>query len=208
MRPLTILLLAVVAGFGCGLRRVPAAVLERLPYEAKVELLEAENELAVAVDRLDEVRSQVLRARDELRRAKGRLDAARGEVGVAADPGAREVATLAVDEADARVTWLRARQRRDARDEAVAAKGLDCALARYELARLAAVRKAKVEGSEALEPERFERQLARCEAERGELEEATRVTAADAEAARASWDAARAALAKKTFDARASPYVE
>ena len=43
----------VLLASGCGLRRVPMDVLEKLPYEAKIELLEAENDLALAVDRLE-----------------------------------------------------------------------------------------------------------------------------------------------------------
>ena len=62
----------VMLGAGCGLRHVPLDVLEKLPYEAKIELLEAENDLALAVDRLDEARAEVARARDQIRRGKDR----------------------------------------------------------------------------------------------------------------------------------------
>lgn len=200
--------LALLALCGCGVRRVPGNILDKLPYEAKIELLEAENDLALAVDRLDESKAEVARTRDQLRRAKDRLDAARREVGAAADPLSKEVAELAVAEADARVEWLRAKQRLNVGEEDLSDRNLTCAMARYEQARLAAARKAKLEGSEAIDPATFEKQVADCEAKYAERKEQARSTAGEAEAVRAAWDKARAALAKKTFDARASPFVE
>ena len=47
---MTRLLLALALtslALGCGIKRVPDAVLERLPYEVRIELLEAENDLAL-----------------------------------------------------------------------------------------------------------------------------------------------------------------
>ena len=198
----------VVLALGCGIKRVPLNVLEQLPYEAKIELLEAENDLALAVDRLDEARAEVNRTRDQIRRAKDRYSAARDEVSEASDQQSREVAELAVTEADKRVEWLRAKQQVNVREQDLADQNFTCAEARYELARLTAARKAKLQGSEELDPARFEEQLKDCEADYAELKEKSKETSAEAETMRADWDQARAALAKKTFDARASPYVE
>jgi hypothetical protein len=207
MRTWALLMVALLAA-GCGLRRVPGNVLDHLPYEAKIELLEAENDLAVAVDRLDEARSEVGRARERIRRGKARRSAASDEVGQARDPASRLVAELAVTEAEKRVDWLRAQQQVNVREEDLAGRNLTCAFARYELARLTAARKAKLEGSERLEPADFEGQVKDCEARYAEDKDKVKLVAAEAEAARVTWDQARAALAKKTFDARASPYVE
>lgn len=193
---------------GCGFKRVPGNILEQLPYEAKIELLEAENDLALAVDRLDEARAEVVRARDQIRRAKDRLKAAKGEVGAAQDDMSREVAELAVTEAEKRVDWLRAKQRINVKEEDLADKNLWCANMRYEQSRLAAARKAKLEGSEALDPAVFEAQVKDCEADYAELKEKLKETSTEADQIRADWDQSRAALAKKTFDARASPFVE
>jgi chromosome segregation ATPase len=197
-----------LAASSCGMKRVPGNILEKLPYEAKIELLEAENDLALAVDRLDEARNEVTRTRDQIRRAKERLYAAKSEVGNATDDTSREVAELAVVEAEKRVEWLRASQRINGREEELAEQNLVCAQARYEQSRLAASRKAKLEGSEKLDPEAFERQVTRCEEDYAELKEELKETSTEAEQVRAAWDEARAALAKKTFDARASPFVE
>lgn len=208
MTRLVLLLSAVLLSTGCGLRRVPIKVLEQLPYEAKIELLEAENDLALAVDRLDEARAEVNRARDQIRRGKDRYSAARDEVSAASDEASKAVAELAVIEADKRVEWLRAKQRVNVREEELSEQNLTCAEARYEVARLTAARKAKLEGSETLEPEKFEAQLKACEEDYAALKEKAKEVGAEAETMRADWDQARAALAKKTFDARASPFVE
>ncbi|MGV3620809.1 MAG: hypothetical protein ACO1OB_08325 [Archangium sp.] len=193
---------------GCGIRRVPLNVLEQLPYEARIELLEAENDLALAVDRLDEAKAEVQRTVDQIRRGKDRYSDAKSEVSNATDAPSKEIAELAVIEADKRVEWLRAKQRVNVREEDLAAQNFTCAEARYEVARLAAARKAKLEGSERLDPADFDNQLKRCEADYAELKEKTKESNKEAETMRADWDTARAALAKKTFDARASPFVE
>jgi hypothetical protein len=205
---LTLPTIVLVLACGCGLRRVPGDVLEKLPYEAKIELLEAENDLALAVDRLDEARNEVARARDGLRRAKDRQKAADDEVDNAQDATSKDVALLAVVEAEKRVDWLRAQQKVNVREEELSDKNLRCAYARYEQSRLAAARKAKLEGSESLSVEQFDAQVKDCEASYAELKGQLKETSTEAQAVRAEWEKARAALARKTFDARASPYVE
>lgn len=203
----TVMVLAVLSS-ACGIKRVPGNILDKLPYEAKIELLESENDLALAVDRLDEAENEVNRTRDQIRRAKERLDAAKSEVGNAQDDTSREVAQLAVVEAEKRVEWLRASQRINGKEWDLAEQNLDCAYARYEQSRLAAARKAKLEGSEELDPEVFQAQVTRCEEDYAALKEKLKESSAEAEQFRTEWDEARAALAKKTFDARASPFVE
>ena len=168
---LTFVFSLVFLGTGCGIRRVPLDVLDKLPYEAKIELLEAENDLALAVDRLDEARAEVGRARDQIRRGKDRYSAARDEVSAASDANSKEVAELAVIEADKRVEWLRAKQKVNVREEDLSEQNLTCAQARYEVSRLTAARKAKLEGSETLDPEKFEAQLKSCEEDYAALKE-------------------------------------
>lgn len=204
-----LLLVVALAALGaCGVKRVPQTILENLPYEAKIELLESENDLALAVDRLDEARAEVARTRDQIRRAKDRYSAAKSEVSAAQDALSKEVAELAVVESDARVEWLRARQRVNVREESLADQNMTCALARHEQSRLAAARKAKLEGSEDYDPAVFDQQVKDCDAEYAALKDKLKETNTEADAVRAEWEKARAALAKKTFDARASPFVE
>lgn len=204
-----LLLVVALAALGaCGVKRVPQTILENLPYEAKIELLESENDLALAVDRLDEARAEVARTREQIRRAKDRYSAAKSEVSAAADALSKEVAELAVVESDARVEWLRARQRVNVREESLADQNMTCALARHEQSRLTAARKAKLEGSEDYDPAVFDLQVKDCDADYAALKEKLKETNTEADAVRAEWEKARSALAKKTFDARASPFVE
>ncbi|QRN95498.1 hypothetical protein JRI60_41605 [Archangium violaceum] len=202
-----VLLLAAACGPRYGMR-VPDKLVEKLPYESRIELLESENDLALAIDTVDEASNEVLRARDAIRRAKARESAAEEEENRAADTASREVAKLAIEEARARVTYLRAKQRLNVGLRDVEQLALRCAFARYELARLQSTRKAKVEGSEKLDVKKYEGQVSQCEAkvkeERAELAE----DSAQEKTAREAWEVKKAALAKKTFDARASPYVE
>ncbi|PTL81948.1 hypothetical protein [Vitiosangium sp. GDMCC 1.1324] len=202
-----LLLLAAACGPRYGMR-VPDKLVEKLPYESRIELLESENDLALAIDKVDEASNELLRARDSIRRAKARQSAARDEESRAPDEASREVAKLAIEESKARVEYLRAKQRVNVGLRDVEQLSLRCAFARFELARLQAARKAKVQGSEKLDPKKFEDQVSRCETkvkeERAELAE----DSAQEKTAREAWEVKKTALAKKTFDARASPYVE
>ncbi|MCE9669390.1 hypothetical protein LY474_16390 [Myxococcus stipitatus] len=196
---------------GCGPRygmKVPGSLEKKLPFEVRIELLEAENELALAVDKVDESHNEIDRARDNIRRARSRLDAAEDEVDRATDEVSRDVAKLAIAEAEARVDYLRARQRLSVGLRDVAELSLRCAFAKFELARLTAARKAKVEGSEKLDPKDFEEQVNECEAEVKEERADLAEDEKEEKAAREAWEAKKSALARKTFDARASPYVE
>ena len=193
---------------GCGVKRVPQDLLARLPYEARIELLEAENDYALAIDHLDEAQAEVAHTRDQLRRAKDRLSAAESEVSRAEDKTSQEVATLAVAEAEARVEYLRARQSVNVKNEGLQKQNRRCAQARFEQARLTVARKAKIEGSESLSPEEFEAQVKSCDADALELRTAMKEQTSGAAAAKEAWEKQKSALAKKTFDARASPYVE
>lgn len=208
MKRLLFLFGALALTAGCGIRRVPGDVLSKLPYEAKIELLEAENDLAVAIDKVDEAHNEMLRARDGIRRARARLSAAEREVGEARDDVSREVARLAVKEGEARVEYLRARQRVNVTEERIVDVALTCAQGRFELARLAAAKKAKLEGSERLNQADFEDQVKRCDARVEAMRAEQKKEAEEAEKEKEKWDQEKAALAKKTFDARASPFVE
>lgn len=189
-------------------RRVPDSVVQKLPYETRIELLEAENELAAAIDHVDESQNEVVRTRDAIDRAKDREGAAGREISEAHDDRSREVATLAVEESHARVEYLWALQGVNASNFHLEELALQCAQARFELARLAAARKAKVPGSETLRPEEFDAQVKACEDDLKQRRSAQAEEKKRFEAARAAWEEKKTALAKKTFDARASPYVE
>ncbi|MBK7860953.1 MAG: hypothetical protein IPJ65_20580 [Archangiaceae bacterium] len=203
-----LLLLVSVSVTACGVKRVPDSIIEKLPYEARIDLLEAENDLAIAVDKLDETRNEVTRTRDQIRRAKDRLSGANGEVGSAADSTSKEVARLAVVEAEARLDYLKARQGVNVEEEKLAEIALTCAVARFEQSKLETARKKKIEGSEALDPAAFEAQVKSCDEKYAAERTEAKNIGTQAEAIKNKWEESRTALAKKTFDARASPYVE
>ncbi|WP_375771145.1 hypothetical protein NR798_09675 [Archangium gephyra] len=207
----TVLPLLLLLAAACGPRygmRVPDKLVAKLPYETRIELLESENDLALAIDKVDEAGNEILRARESLRRAKSREQAAEDEEKRAPDAASREVAKLAIDEARARVEYLRAKQRLNVALRDVEELATRCAFARFELARLQAARKAKVEGSEKLDPKKYEAQVSGCEAEEKAERGGLAADTAQEKTAREAWEVKKAALAKKTFDARASPYVE
>jgi hypothetical protein len=198
---------AVFAACG-GAKRVPGGVLEKLPYESRIELLEAENDLALAVDHLEEARNETARTRTAIRRAKERKSGASKEEDQAKDNPSRDVAHLTVQEAEARVDYLRAREKVNESEEKIQDVSLRCALARFEVARVNIARKAKVKGSEDLDPKAFENQVKNCEKDVADLRNDNKERLQKLTAAREAWDRERTTLAKKTFDARASPYVE
>jgi hypothetical protein len=83
-----------------------------------------------------------------------------------------------------------------------------CAWAKNELAKLTAARKAKVNGAEKLDLKEFEAQPKACQTEVVAYQLRVTERAKRASAQKAQWEARKTSLAQKTFDARASPYVE
>ena len=210
-RPTSLCFLLLLGAAACGGkygRTVPDDMVNKLTYENKIDLVEAENDLFVAYDRVDEAENEILRTRDQIRRAKKSESLAGEEIGLARDQVSKDVAVLARDEAQARVQYLRAKQDLNTRNRTVDELGRTCAVARYQLARLTAVRKVKVPGSERYEPKDFELQVKQCEAELAERKKAAKPEQERMERARADWEKRRDVLARKTFDARASPFVE
>ena len=188
---------ALLLAAGCGGkygRKVPDDMVNKLTYENKIDLVEAENE--------------ILRTRDQIRRAKKSESLAGDEIGQAKDQPTKDVALLARDEAQARVQYLRAKQDLNTRNRTLDELNRTCAVARYQLARLTAVRKVKVPGSERYDPREFEVQVKQCEAELADKKKASKPEQERMEKARAEWEKKRDVLARKTFDARASPFVE
>jgi hypothetical protein len=204
---LWILLLALGCSGKYG-RTVPDDLLNKLTYENKIDLVEAENDLFVAYDKVDETDNEILRTRDQIRRAKRSESAAGDEIGQAKDPGSKEVALLARDEAQARVSYLRARQDVNVKNKELEELNRQCAVARYQLARLTAVKKVKVPGSERYDSKDFENQVKRCEADATDRKKNSKPDQDRLDKARADWEKKRDVLARKTFDARASPFVE
>ena len=111
-------------------------------------------------------------------------------------------------EAQARVEYLRARQDWNVKNRELDELNRTCAITRYQSARLTAVRKVKVPGSERYDPKDFERQVKQCEGELADRKKGAQPQRERMEKARAEWEKKRDVVARKTFDARASPFVE
>ena len=202
---------ALLLAAGCGGkygRTVPDDLVNKLTYEDKVDLVEAENDLFVAYDKVDDAENEILRTRDQIRRAKKSESLAGEEIGLARDQVSKDLASLARDEAQARVEYLRAKQELNVRNRGLDELNRTCAVTRYQLARLTAVRKVKVPGSERYDPKDFDRQAKQCEADLGERRKAAKPERERMEKARAEWEKKRDVVARKSFDARASPFVE
>jgi hypothetical protein len=204
---LAVLLLLAACG-GRYNMKVPDGLVQQLPYENKIDLLEAENDLFIAYDRVDETENVVNQTRDQIRRAKRAEGIASDEVGQSKDPATKEIAELTVEEIRARIEYLRARQTMNVQLREVEEINRQCAVARYQLARLLAVRKAKVKGSEGYKPEDFERQAKACDAEVAERRKDLKPDEDRLTKTRTDWEKRKEVLAKRTFDARASPFVE
>ncbi len=208
---LPLLLGLLTVGAACGGHyntKVPDDMVRQLPYENKIDLLEAENDLFIAYDKVDETENEVTRTRDQIRRAKRAEGIASDEVGQSKDPATREIAQLTVEEVRARIDYLRARQTLNLQAVEVEEVARQCAVARYQLARLLAVRKAKVKGSEGYKPEDFERQVKACDAEVADRKKSLKPDQESLTKTRTEWEKRKEVLAKRTFDARASPFVE
>jgi hypothetical protein len=157
---------------------------------------------------VDEADKELTPNLSAIRRAKKQHDAADDEVDDAQDARSREVAQLALAETEARIEYLRARQELNDQEHDLAELSLRCAHARFEVARLQAAKKAKVEDAESIDPKDFDEQVKACDAE-VKSERAEEQPAKDrVEAVQATWEKSKEALAQKTFAARASPYVE
>ncbi len=84
----TAFLWALLMAAGCGGkygRTVPNDMVNKLTYENKIDLVEAENDLFVAYDKVDEAENEILRTRDQIRRAKKSESLASDEIGQAKD---------------------------------------------------------------------------------------------------------------------------
>ena len=196
---------------GCGLTRVDEAAVGRLPLEAKLDLIEAENDLFIAIDAVDEAANRLGETRDDYHNADNRIAEAKEslkQAEIANDPKLIEVGKLSVQESKDRKDFL------DSWVDVMAAmldvekSKLDLARARYERNRAQAVKKANVEGAQKITLADFDKQVAGLEADvKSQLAKAQAQNAA-AEKVRGTWYATRRVLAGKTGGAQGSPWVE
>ena len=167
MRHALAVLFALTLLAGCGLMRVDESAVQRLPLEAKLDLIEAENDLFIAVDAVDEAATRVLETREDEKKA----DNAISEAGEALSQAEQVKDQKLIDISQLSVT--EGRQHRDflsawedvmwAQLDVEKAK-LELARGRYEKARAQAVKKANVMGAQSIKVEDFDKQVKEYEA--------------------------------------------
>lgn len=206
---LTVTLALALAG--CGLLRVDEAAVGRLPLEAKLDLIEAENDLFIAIDAVDEAANKVLETREDYKNADNRIGEAKEALKnaeLAKDPKLIEIGRLSVQESKDRQQFLSAWEDVMWAMLDVEKAKLDLAKGRYEKTRAQSVKKANVEGAQKIKVEDFDRQVQKLEA--AVKSETARAQARNtaAEKVRGTWYATRRVLAGKTGGAQGSPWVE
>ena len=187
--------------------RVPDALVKKLPYETRIELLEAENDLALAIDKVDEARAtrsprprqHPPRHAPAPRPPSGEVDRAEDAVSQRGGPARHR------------------RRRRRAWSTCARGSELNVALQERGAARAALRLRPLRAGAADGRPqgEGGGQRGAGPEGVRGPGDRVRRggeggarelgEDSAEEKAAREAWEAKKAALAKKTFDARASP---
>ncbi len=210
MRQLFALACALLLG-GCGLLRVDERAVALLPLESKLDLIEAENDLFIAIDAVDEAANKVNETKDDYANADRRIGEAKealAQAEEAKDAKLVEVGKLSLQESRDRkeflsyyvdVMW--------ALLDVEKAK-LDLARARYERTRAQAVKKANVAGAQDVNLKDFDAQVVAWEAEVKARTQKASLANTAAEKVRGTWYATRRVLAQKTGGAQGSPWVE
>ena len=196
---------------GCGFAHVDAAAVKALPLEARLDLLEAENELFIAVDAVDEASFGLQEARDEYRDAGRRIDEAESALEQAEarkDERLLEIARLSVQAAEQREDFLDVWRDVQAAGLDARRARLDLAQARFERTKAAAVKRANIDGAEKIDLEDFDAAIASLEKRVEAREQDAKQEAEAAEKVRATWQATRQLLAEKTGGGQGSPWVE
>lgn len=204
-------LLALAALSGCGHSRVGEKSFAALPLESKLHLIEAENDLFVAVDAVDEASIRVRDTREEYEKSDERVRAAKEAMKLAEGAKDRtylEIAQLSFQESKERRAWLGAWlevQRKLL--EAEKAK-LELARGRFERTKVQIAKGAHVAGAQKVATADSDPRIAKLEADAKRATDRAQKEAESAEKAKSVWSATRRALSKKTGGGQGSPWVE
>jgi colicin import membrane protein len=185
--------------------RVSSSAVAELPLERKLTLLDAENGLLAAVDARDAQEDRALAAADARRDAARRVRDA--EQARDKEKGSADIARAAVAEAEARKTF--ADRDRDLQRARVALSDAELMVAdaKFEEARAAEVEAAALPGAQGVHEKDFSKQVAKLEKVRDRKAQEVKEAQAATDAARAAWTEARGGLAKLTYGAQGSVWV-
>jgi hypothetical protein len=209
------LALAVAAALlllpGCGLLRVDDSAVQRLPLESKLDLIEAENDLFIAVDAVDEAANRVIETKEDYKKADTAIDEAGealSQAEQAKDQKLIDISKLSVTEGRQHRDFLSVQEDVLWAQLDVEKAKLELARGRYEKARAQAVKKANVEGAQKIKLEDYDKQVAELEATVKKRQADVVKESAAAEKVRGVWYATRRNLSSKTGGGQGSPWVE
>lgn len=207
MKGLGLCLLALALTVGCAGTKceVPGSLVAKLPYAARVELLDAENDLIRVQQRVADADADAQHARAELKDAQAHL--ARMPAAASADASGAQVAHLAQSEAAARVEYRRRVQEVAGKRGELERHQLRCAAARLEWAKLRLVLRARIPGAARIASDDYESNARRCDDELGGRVASFQVELQTVRTAEVRWKTAEASFHSRT-DAPASPFVE
>ncbi len=210
-RSVTVVAFLSLAACGGGVSlRVPKKSLDALPVDERLDLLDAENDLFVAIDKHDDAVEAVRDAREAYRRAASQvaqavrdLDRSSGS----SDPEA-VVAREELVEAKLHRAWLD--RSIDLAEEALAVADEEVlvARARLERAKAQAVERAKVPGAASLSMRDFDAQVVRLERREKSLRDDLANDRKHANEERGAWLSESRKLSDMTGGALGSPWVE
>ena len=206
----TLFALALLAS-GCAGVQVDPRSVDRLPLEVKLDLIEAENEMFMAVDALDEQGAKALDAREQYRRSTDRIQEAKevlDQAGRSKDKKQQEVAQLALKESRERREFLDLWSDVQFALLDVEKARLEASRARLERTKAKAVKKANVPGAEKIDPAQFDKAVAKAEAEVKLASDRADQKKAGAEKLRGGWMNTRRDLALRTGGGQGSPWVQ
>ena len=208
---LALTVVVALALSGCGLLRVDETAVQRLPLESKLDLIEAENDLFIAVDAVDEAVNRVQETRDDAKKADAAVAEAYEalkQAEQAKDTKLAEIGRLSVLECKQRQDFISAQEDVMWAHLDVEKAKLELARARYERSRAQAVKKANVEGAQKIKLDDFDQQVKECEGTVKKRMEAVVKQTAAAEKVRGVWYATRRSLSTTTGGGQGSPWVE
>jgi hypothetical protein len=171
-----------------------------LPLESKLDLIEAENDLFIAIDAVDEAAIRVSEAREDYQNSELRIDEAKESLRRASEANTSKLIDIG------KLSVLEAKQRReflsswlDAQKAALelSETKLQLAEAQFERTKAIIVKKANVEGSQDIDLAKFDRQVSNFQEEVNEAIEAFSEDNREAEKYRSVWYSTRHKLAKK-----------
>jgi hypothetical protein len=204
------LLVAVVLGGGCA-KRVDRDLLRDLTVESKLVLFEAENEVSIALDEVEQLTRQIRDTRAQVKEIdvlKNEADADADRARARKDEKAVEVAKRAYDILDLKRRYVEQRVRVLKAKLAAQDKLVRVSYAKYELAKAKLVKKNNVRGADKIELADYESQVDKVVEKAREAAASVDEAEKEAAAKKQEWVAARNQLESSAGGGASSPWAD